>query len=73
MLTSKKASDMEQEIKGSISMGFFEHGSHSDMDLVFYEAYSAVKSLRMLLEIYEEELREEAEDIKKKMSGGEKL
>lgn len=67
MMKVKEALEMEQALKENISLGFFEYGIHSEMDLMFYKAYSAIKSLRMLLEAFEMELREEAEDIKKEV------
>lgn len=65
MLEIKELLEMENKLKEHISLGFFEHGIHNDMDLEFYEAYSAVRTLRILLEAIEEELRELAEELKK--------
>lgn len=67
MMKPKEAVEMEEALKESLSLGFFEHGTHSDMDLVFYEAYSAVHMLRVILEEFEREIREEAERIMKEV------
>ncbi|MGL5437575.1 MAG: hypothetical protein ACRDBO_19675 [Lachnospiraceae bacterium] len=53
MLSSKKALEMEQELKESISLGFFEHGTHDSLDLTIYEAYASVQMLRIILEEFE--------------------
>lgn len=64
MLRIKEVLEMETALKDSMSLGFFEHGSHSDMDLEIYPAYHAIQGLRMLLEAYEDELRECAKELK---------
>jgi len=63
MIKSKEVFEMEKKLMGSISLGFFEHGTHNDMDLVIYEAYSSVQFLRKMLDEYEKQLREVAEEI----------
>ena len=63
MLGSKEVLEMEQKLQNALSIGFFEHGSHSDMDLEIYPAYHAIQRLQILLEAYEEELRELAEEL----------
>lgn len=64
MVTSTRVLEMEETLKKSLSLGFFEYGAHNDMDLEIYSAYHAIQRLRMLLEAYEDELRESAEEIK---------
>lgn len=64
MITSTRVLEMEETLKESLSLGFFEHGAHSVMDLEIYPAYHAVLRLRMLLEAYEGELKECVEEIK---------
>lgn len=63
MLKSEEAMEMERKLKESISLEFFEHGTHTETDLIFYEAYSEIQSLRMVLEVYEGELRELADEL----------
>lgn len=57
MIKSSEVLEMEQKLKSALSIGFFEHGTHTGMDLVFYAAYDEINHLRMLLEAYEDELR----------------
>lgn len=69
MLNSKEVLEMEQKLKSALSIGFFEHGTHTDMDLVLYAAYDEINHLRILLEAYEDELRKESDDLKKELRG----
>lgn len=69
MMKAKDALSMEEAIKENISVGFFEHGTHTEMDLVFYEAYSTIHNLRMILAAYENELREITEDLIRESRG----